>query len=238
MSSNTLVLAAEGGVSTGAALPANTNPVLPAIGEDPFQIAFRVAAPTLSKVKWLQPHFKFINAYRRSGRDPLKDNDPHRLLRALPTGDRLADVGALFGKAEDETASEDWVHVVLGLMVDSLPGAKDVSDAFRHGIIDTMYRDPFGGSYSAPVICMAIREATRTVDGLPSPARFVSLCEAQRAQFRKWRDDVDALMELRYRVEDFMEEQNKKLLPPPEVAAAADDDGVWGDLGYGRHGRA
>jgi hypothetical protein len=59
-------------------------------------------------------------------------------------------------------------------MLDSVPGAQHISDAFRHGVVDSMFDDPevwegYSPGFSAPVIVRAVREARRQ-GGLPRPA--------------------------------------------------------------------
>jgi hypothetical protein len=76
------------------------------------------------------------------------------------------------------------------------------------------------------VIVQAIREARRTIDGLPTAAAFLKICEAQRDRFWEWSEDVDMLIELRRQAEDYLAAENRKLIPAPEPG-----DDAWSSIG-------
>jgi hypothetical protein len=92
------------------------------------------------------------------------------------------------------------------MMLAGIPTAHDLGDDYRSALADAVYRDEeTGGPYSAPVVVRAIREARRTMDDVPSVATFLKLCAKQRKWFRKRRDDIDQLLEIRYEAEDYLE---------------------------------
>jgi hypothetical protein len=118
-------------------------------------------------------------------------------------------------------------------MVESLPAAAGVGDAYRCRIVDSMYRDPetWDGDYqpgfSAAVIARAIREAGRQA-GIPSPGAFIAMCIRQREQFRFWNGDNEKLLELRYQAEDYLEQFQPQRLALTHVGSdAADDEDDW-----------
>jgi hypothetical protein len=205
---------------------------------DPFDIAFRPAKQTLDAVILMTPHLRWLDQRRRSGLSLFEPARAAELVKRLPTSHALIDAGALFTDAELEPAPEGWVHIAVGLMLDERPSAASVPDAYRCAIADGMYRDDdawggYGPGFSCAAVVRAIRGARR-LEQLPSPGKFLAMCAKHRRQFRQWSDDVDVLTELRYRVEDFLEEQNRKRLPAPEPGTAMDDGDVWSDLGYRR----
>jgi hypothetical protein len=194
-----------------------------AMGEDPFQIAFRPAQRALDAIISVREPMAWLSRQRRSSK-PLYDPDrAAELIEIIPESRHLAAAGALFLEAEEQPAPEGWLHVVLGIMLDSEPGAINVPDAFRCAVADGLYRDPevwecYDPGFSAPVVVRAIREARRLESAL-SPGAFIKLCLKHRRQFRQMHADIGALMEIRWKAEDALEESGQR----PAVTYTDDD---------------
>jgi hypothetical protein len=93
-------------------------------------------------------------------------------------------------------------------MLDSVPGAQHISDAFRHGVVDSMFDDPevwagYSPGFSAPVIVRAVREARRQ-GGLPAPGNFLALCTRHRSWFQHAQARMHDLLEIRQNAEDIL----------------------------------
>jgi hypothetical protein len=143
---------------------------------------------------------------RQSRRRLFGEENAGELIELIPDGSILASAGVLFLEAEEAVADEAWLHVAIGMMLAGIPSAASIADDYRCSLADSFYRDEeTGGRYSAPVVVRAIREARRTMDDAPSVATFLKLCARQRGWFRKRRDDIDQLMEIRYQAEDHLE---------------------------------
>lgn len=173
---------------------------VPGVGiENSFEIAFRPARPALDAIAevrealmWLERRHQSRALFNRS-----------EILAVVPADDVLQRAKQLFREAEHDPAPAEWVSIVIAVMVDSVPGAQDVSDAFRHGILDSMFDDfetmegyPTPG-FSAAVIVRAVREARR-LDTLPTPGVFLGMCSRHRQLFKKWRGDMMTLANLRF----------------------------------------
>jgi hypothetical protein len=185
------------------------------IGEDPFEVPLRPAQPTLDAAVRLRPPLLWL---RRQKRPPLdvKRAGQHRMeairrCELIPMDRDLYRADRLFEQAETKPAPEWWMHTVLGVWLDSRPAAANIREAFRCGIVDSMYRDPevWGEDYlpgfSAPVIAHAIREDRRQDTGAPpSAGGFLALCAKHREQFRRWRADINDLLGIRQNAEDIL----------------------------------
>jgi hypothetical protein len=185
--------------------------------EDPFEIVIMPAKPVLNALIEMRKPLAWLNQQRRSGRPIFHPNRAVELIDVIPNGDRIARAGALFLVAEEQPAPEQWLHVALGVMLDSEPGAVTVPDAFRCAITDGAYRDPAvwehydEPGFSCAVVVQAIREA-RLQGALPSPGGFLKLCIKHRRQFRTWNADISTLLNLRWEAEDALEKIDPKRL--------------------------
>jgi hypothetical protein len=187
--------------TTGAALAGS---------EDPFVIVFAPAKPVLDALVEMRKPLAWLNQRRRSGRPLFDPNRAVDLIDVIPNGDRIAQAGALFLEAEEKPAPEEWLHLALGVMLDSEPGAMAVPDAYRCAVADGAYRDPDiwehydEPGFSCAVVVKAIREA-RLQGALPSPGSFLKLCIGHRRRFRIANSDLNTLLHLRWEVEDAIE---------------------------------
>jgi hypothetical protein len=164
------------------------------------------AQPTLDAVVALLKPMAWLDEQRQSGWPLFSPETAGVLIELIPDGGRLAEAGALFLYAEEAAADEAWFCVAIGMMLASIPTARDLGDDYRSALADAVYRDEAtGGPYSAPVVVRAIREARRTLDDAPSVATLLRLCAKNRNWFRKRQDDIDQLLELRYQAEDHLE---------------------------------
>jgi hypothetical protein len=182
--------------------------------EDPFEAAFRPARPILDMVMQMRASLSWLRKQKR----PLLDVARAGIYRTkavercelIPKDVDLFRVGKLFEYAETVPAPELWVHVALGVWLDSRPAAANVQEAFRYGIVDSMYKDPetWGGylpGFSAAVVAQAIREDRRLDTGAaPSAGCFLSMCVKHRDQFRRWPADISELLEVRQNAEDVL----------------------------------
>jgi hypothetical protein len=91
-------------------------------------------------------------------------------------------------------------------MLEALRAAAGISDAFRSGVIDSMYQDPqvWGAlptGVSAPVIARGIRQLRREDHGVPSAAHILEACTLHRRLIKRFAAHIDELAFLRYRAE-------------------------------------
>jgi hypothetical protein len=130
-------LAAETGRgdATSKVVPFNT-------GANPFEVVFAPAQQVLDAVLEMRKPLMWLNQQRRSGRPLFNPDGVVELIELIPDGGRLASAGALFLEAEEQPAPEGWLHVTLGVMLDSEPSVVNVPNAFRCAIADSLYRDP------------------------------------------------------------------------------------------------
>jgi hypothetical protein len=124
------------------------------IGEDPFEV-LRPAQPTLDAVVRMRTPLLWLK------RPPLdvKRASQHRMeairrCELIPMDRELYRADRLFEQAETEPAPEWWMHTVLGVWLGSRPTAANIREAFRCGIVDSMYRDPEVGEM---ITCRASR---------------------------------------------------------------------------------
>jgi hypothetical protein len=202
------------GGATGAA-------IIPTVvgAEDQFEIAFQPARPVLDAVVELWKPLLWLNQNcqppRRLPVLDLRRANEHRdtaveRCQLIPQDPELYVVSKLFEEAECKPAPETWFHIAIGLMLQSLPAAATVSDTYRCGLADSVYRDPeiwgrYSPGFSAPVVVRSIREARRQSSDLPpSPGTFLAMCSKHRDQFRRWRADIDTLVEIRQNAEDVL----------------------------------
>jgi hypothetical protein len=184
-------------------------------GGDPFEVVFRPARLTLDMVAQMRTPLSWLRQQKRPPLD-VKRASQHRVeaikrCELIPMDRDLYRTDRLFEQAETKPAPEWWMHTVLGVWLDSRPAAANIREAFRCGIVDSMYRDPevWGEGYlpgfSAPVIARAIR-ADRLQDfgALPSAGGFLALCAKHREQFRRWRADINHLLGIRQNAEDIL----------------------------------
>jgi hypothetical protein len=182
--------------------------------EDPFEAAFRPGRPILNMVVQMRASLSWLREQKR----PLLDVARAGAYRAkavercelIPKDGDLFRAGRLFEHAATVPAPALWVHIALGVWLDSKPAAANVQEAFRHGIVDSMYKDPeiwgcYQPGFSAAVVAQAIREDRRLDTGpAPSAGGFLSLCVKHRDQFRRWRADINNLVEIRQNAEDIL----------------------------------
>src|ERR1700688_2094259 len=121
------------GVTLGVAAPG---------AEDPFEIVFAPAKPILDAIIEMWKPLAWLDQRRRSRRPLFEPEQAAELINLIPSGNRIARAGALFLDAEENPAPEGWVHVAIGLMLQSEvnPQAIDV-DAYRCAVADGAYRD-------------------------------------------------------------------------------------------------
>jgi hypothetical protein len=196
---------------------------------DVFRTTFAPAQPVLDAVVEMWKPLTWLNRQRRSGRPLFELSRAAELIESIPDSDRLADAGALFLKAEEEPAPEGeaWLHIALGVWLESEPGAVSFPDAFRCAIADSLYRDPtvwgdYEPGFSAAVVAMSIRAAR--LQGALSPGAFVKLCLKHRRLFRALNSDIDVLMQLRWDAEDELEELQPRLAGWRAPVYPDDDD--------------
>jgi|SRR5580692_1468631 hypothetical protein len=168
--------------------------------ENSFEIAFRPARPALDAIAEVQEALMWLD--RRHQSRALFDRS--EILAVVLADDVLQRAKQLFREAEHEPAAleAEWVSIVFALMVDSVPGARHVSDAYRHGILDSIFddietREGYRAGFSVPVVARSIREARR-LDTLPTPGVFLGMCSRHRQLFRRWRADMTTLANLRF----------------------------------------
>jgi hypothetical protein len=165
-------------------------------GENSFDVVFRPAKPTLDAIVQMQPTMKWLERHR-----PGRPIDPE-FLKVIPTEQELLQSKALFRQAEREPAPEAWTGIAVAMMVDSMPAAHRVNDAYVCAIIDGAYQDyevweGYLPGFSYGVIARSIREARR-LDGLPTPGAFLEMCARHRRHFQQYRSDVVELWGVRH----------------------------------------
>jgi hypothetical protein len=185
-------------------------PISSPSGENPFAVAFLPAQPTLDALADLRRPLVWLDKRRRSQKPLFDPAQARELFELISTDERLYAAQRLFRDAETEPAIESWVHVALSVMLQSIPAAAGVNDAFRNGIVDSMYNDPqvwgaYQPGFSAPVIARAIRQLRREDHGVPSVARILEVCTLHRRLFKRFAADIDELVFLRYEAEDQQE---------------------------------
>jgi hypothetical protein len=169
--------------------------------EDPFEITFRPALPVLDAVIEVWKMLRWFNKERPVHLDPEDADHAAKLVASIPDEGRLIELKKLFWEAEFTPAPESWTHVAIGAMLESYPEAANISDAFRCAIVDSAFRDPcvwdgYEPGFSYATIVRAIRHAR--LKGVLLPAGdFIKLCRQHRAQFRRWRADIEDLVGLR-----------------------------------------
>ncbi len=174
---------------------------------DPFEVAFRLAQPTLDALMLVRKPLAWLYRQRRSGRPLFEPSRAAELLELIPDGSRLADAGALILTATEEAAPEAWLHVAIGLMLQA-DGATIDGDAYRCAVADSLYRDPecwdhYEPDVSAAVVVLATREAR--LHGAHTPGAFVNLCVKHRRKLRTINKDIDDLLATRFAAEDELE---------------------------------
>jgi hypothetical protein len=174
-------------------VPASPLPV--SRDKTPFDVVFRSAKPTLDAILQLQPALKWLERHRPGC--PIDSE----FLKVIPTEQELLHRKRLFRQAEQEPAPEGWSGIAVAMMVDSMPAAHRVNDAYVCGIVDSMYGDPVvwegcSPGFSAAVIARSVREARR-LDSLPTPGAFLDMCARHRRLFEQYRSDVVGLWVVR-----------------------------------------
>jgi hypothetical protein len=182
---------------------------------DQFEIIFRPAKPTLDALIDVRKPLAWLNQRRGSSRPMFDPKEALELLDIVPHADHLAKAGVLFLEAEQHPAPEAWLHLAIGLMLDSEPAAANLSDATRCAVADSAYRDPdvwqdYEPGFSPPVVVRAIREAR--LQGALSPGIIVNLFMKHRRLFKALNADVDALMRVRWDAEDAAEKNPQRPL--------------------------
>jgi len=176
------------------ALPGAGTTILTGVTDaNPYDVLFRPAKPTLDAIVQIWDSMRLLDRRRA---------DPTELLKVIPPDAELKEARALFRQAEHAPAPESWTGIAVAMMVDSMPTAHRVSDAYVCSIIDSAYQDPetwenYQPGFSYGVIARSIREARR-LEGLPSPGAFLEICSRHRRQFKKWQADVLTLINIRH----------------------------------------
>jgi hypothetical protein len=195
------------------------------MGEDPFEVVFQPAKPTLDAVIALRDPLAKLEKLRRAGLTPF---DPQRavdLCRYLPGEMDLLRAQVSLAEAERQSALEWWFHCTIGLMLQSMASGTECvpNDAYRCGLADSVYRDPevwgdYGPGFSVSVIVRSIREARRReADTRPSAGWFLASCQRHREYFKTLAQDAETLLKVRYYMED---------LPRAPAVQYDDDDDV------------
>jgi hypothetical protein len=167
-------------------------------GQNPFDVLFQPAKATLDAIVQMRGAMAWLS--RRRGSDSF---DPSEFLKVIPAEPDLLQAKELFRQAEHEPAPEAWTGIAVAMMVDSMPAAHRVSDAYVCSIVDGAYQDPeaweddYLPGFSYGVIARSIRQARR-LDGLPTPGAFLEICSRHRRLFKQWRADVMTLMGIRF----------------------------------------
>jgi hypothetical protein len=176
--------------------------------EDPFEVIFRPAQPTLDAVVEIWNALAWFDRKRHSRFDLTDDAQAERILAIIPDDARLIEAQARFREAEFEPAPEPWLHLAVGVMLASLPDAANVHDAYRCSIADSAYRDPevwgrYTAGFSCAVIARTIRWA-RLQSSLPSSGAFITACVRHRSQFGRWRKDLGVMINLSSRAKTWL----------------------------------
>jgi hypothetical protein len=197
--------------------------------EDPVQAVFRPAKPAIdAHIEILEP-FRWLDQQRRLRRPLFEPSKAASLLGVIPPGHRLAEAGLRFLQAEEVSAPEAWVHLAIGMMLQSQPNPISFDgDAYRCTVVDGLYADPevwgrYGPGFSAAVVVRTIRQIRGDYVELPPPGRFINLCVEQRRWFRERHEDIGTLMDLRYQAEDALEAINPQ---HPLLAGRYEEDDV------------
>jgi hypothetical protein len=197
--------------------------------EDPVQVVFRPARMVLDALTEMWEPFAWLDQQRQSRRPLFEPAKAAELIHIIPPGHRIAEAGALFLQAEEVPAPESWVHLAVGMMLQSQPNPISFDgDAYRCTIADGLYADPevsdwgrYLPGFSAAVIVRTIRQIRRECVELPHPGRFINLCVEHREWFKKRHADMGTLMDLRYEAEDALEAIN----PEHPLLAGRYEDG-------------
>jgi hypothetical protein len=179
-----------------------------AIG-DPFATIMVPCRPTLQAVVHLKPSVDWVIA---NNCNPHLTLDLHRAdefldeaderLKLIPPIDVLQQAFQLFRDAERIPAEPGWLHIAIGIMMDSLPNAGRVSASYRFGIIDSIvYDDAFAGGFSQPVVIRAIRELRKVQTFVPAPADFLKACMVEKRFFRESQMRTEQLVSIRENAE-------------------------------------
>jgi hypothetical protein len=110
-------------------------------------------------------------------------------------------------KAVRKSAPQPWYHVALGTMLASMPNAKNVAPDYQFTVVDVIMYD--GESFekgcqpgfSAPVFVSAIRKVLSEEEFVPTAAKLLKACLAQRQRFRLLASEVEVLIQVRENAE-------------------------------------
>jgi hypothetical protein len=98
-------------------------------GGDPFEIVFRLARPTLDTVVQMRTPLSWLRGRQKQPPLDVKRASQHRMeaikrCELIPMDGDLCRAGRLFEQAEAEPAPELWMHLVLGVWLSPLLGAR------------------------------------------------------------------------------------------------------------------
>jgi hypothetical protein len=212
-------------------VPGGGNPPGPASGQqDPFKVAFARALPTITAVRELAPALRWLDSKegesnrlslptRKRDIEPQHRHEALRRYQLVPDFDRLDVMCNLFHAAEHEPASEAWLHVAIGLMLDSMPNAKNVSPSYRFSVVDSMLYDEkvfedYRPGFSQAVMYRTIQDVRRTSEYAPTPAVFLEKCVAHRLWFKHRRNSVGCLWHIRDNAEHVLLNTGDLKFPP------------------------
>ncbi len=158
-----------------------------------FAVLASPARPTFDALHEMLP------AFRRLDRLDLRHLDVKEAKKCRETAwDRLSwlpgscaldRANILFDAAKCQSAPAEWLLAMVNHMLAERPNARNVSEDYAAGIVDSMlYDEELHGDYerglSAPVLVAVVRELRRTGgDFVPSPAVFLNACVQHRKKF-------------------------------------------------------
>lgn len=144
--------------------------------------------------------------------DEEDEEDAKARLAIIPEVPVLQDAAWLFDEAVRKSAPQPWYHLALGTMLASMPNAKNVAPDYQFMVVDVIMYD--GESFqkgcqpgfSAAVFVSAIRKVLSEEEFVPTAAKLLKACLAQRQRFRLLASEVEVLIQVR-------ENAEKALLP-------------------------
>jgi hypothetical protein len=174
-----------------------------------------VARPTLDAVlklrearSWLADRQKYRRVLIDLGYvDDETEEDAKSRLAIIPELAVLQDAARLFDEAVRKSAPKAWYHLALGTMLASMPNAKNVAPDYQFMVVDVIMYD--GESFekgcqpgfSAPVFVSAIRKVLSEEEFVPTAAKLLKACLAQRQRFRQLASEVEVLIQVRENAE-------------------------------------
>lgn len=188
-----------------------------AIG-DPFAAILTPAKPALDAMAYLKGAIDWIAANSSSPYLTLNvqqalqfaDEAADR-LQLIPPTEILRQAGQLFEDAVRIPAPPAWLHIALGIMLNSMPNAGKVSPSYRFGVVDSMLNDEeFAPGFSEAVVFRAIRQVRKAEKFVPSPAQFLEACKQQKRIFDEMHMRTEQLISIRENAEAVLAEDKRQ----------------------------